>query len=499
MGDGYRGQTGGLLSGLALKESSAKIRDFLQELAGRGEVYVTGGAVRDILRGERVGDLDLTVVDLSPLEVAEEAARRLSWALVPLHEDFGVFRVAHGGFSLDISGLRPGAVDIEEDLRLRDFTFNALAVPLPEALEKTPSEWPLLDPCLGLRDLKSGLIRAISRRNLVDDPLRILRAYRFYALGFGEIEEETRRWLSAERERLLGVARERIAHELMLILKSKRAGETFSLMAEDEVFFVIFPELAEARGVPQPAFHHLDVLGHSLEALRRAEEVLEAPEKFFGTGEPFREVLKDPERVVAVKLAALFHDAGKARTFAPPGKRSDRITFYEHEKVGAEMFEAWATRLRWKRSLAKKVQTLIRHHMRPFFLLELYLEGRLTVRARRRLIRDCPDYPLLFLLALADALAARGPASEKDTPDKLVELFEDLHRFAREIVSRVERERLVTGHDLIEIFGLKPGPVFREILSALEEARMEGRVKDRAGALAWIREYLKGRLPKEGV
>ncbi|HIE33016.1 MAG TPA: CCA tRNA nucleotidyltransferase, partial [Thermodesulfobacteriaceae bacterium] len=304
MGKDSGGQVGGLLSYLALKESLAEIQNFLQELARRGEVYVTGGAVRDILRGERVGDLDLTVVDLSPREVAEEAARRLSWALVPLHEEFGVFRVARGSFSLDISGLRPGAMNIEDDLRLRDFSFNALAVPLSKALERSPSEWPLLDPYQGLRDLKAGLIRAISRRNLIDDPLRILRAYRFYALGFGEIEAETRRWLSAERDRLLGVARERIIYELILILKSERTGETFLLMAEDEVLFVIFPELAEARGVPQPSFHHLDVLGHSLLALSRAEEVLRSPEKFFGDPEPFEELLSDPERRIAVKLAA---------------------------------------------------------------------------------------------------------------------------------------------------------------------------------------------------
>jgi len=482
MGKDSGGQVGGLLSYLALKESLAEIQNFLQELARRGEVYVTGGAVRDILRGERVGDLDLTVVDLSPREVAEEAARRLSWALVPLHEEFGVFRVARGSFSLDISGLRPGAMNIEDDLRLRDFSFNALAVPLSKALERSPSEWPLLDPYQGLRDLKAGLIRAISRRNLIDDPLRILRAYRFYALGFGEIEAETRRWLSAERDRLLGVARERIIYELILILKSERTGETFLLMAEDEVLFVIFPELAEARGVPQPSFHHLDVLGHSLLALSRAEEVLRAPGKFFGDPEPFEELLSDPERRIAVKLAALFHDLGKPKTFAV----RDRITFYEHEKVGARIFLEMAERLRFKKDLAKRVAHLIRNHMWPFHLLAEKEKGRLTARAKRRLLRDVPEYPDLFVVAMADGLAARGPDKDPDEEEKLAEFFRELHEFYRETLRKVERKRLVTGRDLIEIFGLAPGPIFRKLLEAVEEAQVEGRVKTREEALEYI-------------
>ncbi len=462
-----------------------KIVELLRSLVSAGEIYVTGGAIRDVLQGRQIKDLDLTLVDLSPRKVAEQAARELSWALVPLHEEFGVFRVSQGGFCLDFSGLRPGAHNLEEDLRRRDFTFNALAVSLKEILDLPPERWPVIDPCGGLPDLQKGLIRAIARENLKEDPLRILRAYRFLALNYGKIVPETRKWLSEERAGLSRIARERIVYELEHIFKSERTGETLSLMAEDGVLFELFPVLAEGQGVAQPSFHHLDVWEHNLEALRKAEEVLRDPEIFFGTREPFEELRKNSERKMAVKLAALFHDVGKPRTFA----LRDRITFYEHEKVGAHLWIEAAERLRFRKGLIKLVARLIRNHMRPFHLLGEKEKGRLTNRAKRRLIRDVPEYTELFVVAMADALAAQGPDKEPGEEKRLAELFHEIRAFQEEILRETERERLITGYDLMAL-GFKPGPIFRELLEAVEEARVEGRIKTREEALEFLKSYL---------
>ncbi|RUM89473.1 MAG: polynucleotide adenylyltransferase [Thermodesulfatator sp.] len=473
-----------------LRDWPGPVEETLEEVARRERIFLTGGAVRDLLLGRPVKDLDLTVLSRAPEDLARELAQALGWALVPLHEDFGVYRVTREGYTLDVTGLRPGARTLEEDLRLRDFTLNALAVALSEALERPPEAWPLIDPCGGLSDLWARRLRAPDRRNLLEDPLRLLRAYRFFAQDYGEIEPETRGWICETAPELLRVAAERIAAELLLVLETPRAAKAFSLMDSDGVFPVLFPELEEGRGVPQPDYHHLDVLGHGLETLHQLEEILREPSRYLPPEIPVEEALSEKEALWALKLSALFHDAGKSRTFAPAGTRAPRITFYEHERVSVEMFEAWAERLRLPKSLIKRAARLIRHHMRPFFLLELAEEERLTPRAKRRLLRDVPDYPLLFLLALADALSARGPASEPDTARRLSALFEDLHRFAQEVLAPAERERLLTGHDLIAL-GLKPGPIFRKILEAVEEARVEGLVKDREQALAFVQACLQ--------
>ena len=469
------------------------IAAFLREVAPEREIYLTGGAVRDILRKKRVRDLDLTVVDGSPRQLAEEAARRLSFALVPLHEEFGVFRVTREGFTLDISGLRPGARNIEEDLRLRDFTLNALAVPLSEALSRPPSAWPLIDPCGGFSDLSAGIIRAISRENLRDDPLRLLRAYRFLAQGYGKCEGETRRIIQELAPEIHRVAPERVEYELRLIFETHRASETLREMLADGLLAELFPELYEGAGIPQPDYHHLDVLGHALESLSAAEGILSAPEHYPEFEKEIREMVSDREALYAVKLSALFHDAGKSRTFSPAGERAERITFYEHEKESVRLFSAWAERWRIKKKVIKRASLLIRNHMRPFFLLEAREKGRLTARAKRRLLRDCPDLPGLFVVALSDCLSARGPAAEPETCEKLRILFIELKRFSQEVMERVRVKRLLTGHDLIEVLGLKPGPLFRELLSAVEEAQVEGRVRNREEALTLVREILARR------
>ncbi len=457
----------------------------LKELASR-EVYLTGGAVRDILRGQKVQDLDLTVLE-SPEPLAREIAQRLSWTLIPLHEEFGLWRIARGSFTVDLSGLRPGASDLWEDLRLRDFTFNALAVKLEKALYTPPENWPLIDPARGVEDLKKGIIRALSQKNLEEDPLRILRAYRFQAWRYGKIEEETRSWLRELKAQLLSVAAERIEHELRLIMESSQGGKTVRLMAEDGVLDVLFPEISWARGVPQPSFHHLDVFGHLLLSLEWAERILGRPEFFWEDPRPFRELLLNPERVAAVKWAALFHDLGKPYTLV----FRERLTFYEHEKVGAELFWKRAQALRFKKRLAQRVVHLIRHHMRPFHLLEEWEEGRLTARAQRKLLRDVPDYPDLFVVAMADSLAAQGPDKDPKEFRRLARFFEHLRAFQRENLKKVEKKRLVTGRDLIEIWKLKPGPLFRVLLEAVEEAQVEGQVKTRSEALRFLDQKIK--------
>ncbi len=476
---------------LRVPDPEQKFFEVLRRVS-EGEVFVTGGAVRDALCGRPILDLDITVVFDEPKVVAQSISRALSWTMVPLHEEFGVYRVTKSGFNVDVSGLRPGATSLEDDLKLRDFTINAMAVPLKEFLEEEASSWNLVDPCGGRRDLFSKVIRAVSERSFRDDPLRILRAYRFESEGFGRIERKTREMIRNSKKGLRRVARERISSELTRILETSSCAGVFLEMKEDGVLFELFPEMLKARGVPQPDFHHLDVLDHCLEALRASEEVLKSPAEFFGSKEPFEELLADHERRVAVKLASLFHDIGKPLTFAV----RERITFYEHERIGAELFLRRAEALRFKKDLARRVAVLIRNHMRPFHLLSEKLKGNLTPRAKRRLVRDVPEVEDLFVVAAADALAARGPAKDPSEFSLLRELFWEVLEVKRLLEERVEKKRLVTGHDLIAM-GLKPGPVFRRLLDAVEEAVVEGRVSSREEALEYVKRlvYSEGLLP----
>ncbi len=461
------------------------------------ELYVAGGPIRDALLGRNFKDIDLTVPQRAK-EIAFDVAQKYGDAFIPLDEEEGVYRVAIKGFFLDFSSFRKGTKTIEKDLLLRDFSINAMAVPLRDFLETSPANWPIIDPAEGQKDLSRRVVRALGRANFCDDPLRMLRGYRLAAeLGF-ELEAETRGLVRELHPALARVSPERINAEL-LALFSHQAGAIVSLMAEDEILFTIFPELLAAKGVAQPSFHHLDVFGHLLLTLKSADAVIKEPERFFGpqalAERVFEGILADQKKQAAVRLAALFHDIGKPHTFAI----RHRITFYEHDRVGEEIFWQIGRRLRFARKFIKDVASLIKHHMRPFHLLREYRAGRLSKRAMRRLLKDVPDYRALFMVAMADSLASAGPDKEEGLEDLLASLFWEIYAFEQEIFAKQEQERLVTGRDLIEIFGLEPGPLFKELLEAVEEARAEGQIKTRDEALSFLTHLIKERYGLHGT
>ncbi|OAG28609.1 CCA tRNA nucleotidyltransferase [Thermodesulfatator autotrophicus] len=460
----------------------SQLIDVLKDLIDQ-EIYVTGGPIRDTFLKRPFKDIDLTLPQ-GAKELAQKVAQKHHGHCVPLDEKEGVFRVVIENYFLDFSNFRQKSRSIEKDLSLRDFTINAMAVTLEEFLHESPSAWNLIDPFEGQKDLSRRLLKALGRTNFIDDPLRMLRGYRLAAELDFALEAQTRKWIKELHKHLGHVARERIATELELLF-SHTAGKVIALMAEDELLFEIFPELKAARNVTQPSFHHLDVFGHLLLALEMSDLVIEAPEKYFGDLEannPFTSIKDSPRKKTAIRLAALFHDIGKPHTFAI----RHRITFYEHDRVGAEIFLKIGERLRFPKKFTKEVALLIRHHMRPFHLLHEFKVNRLSRRAIRRLIKDVPDYPSLFMVAMADSLASAGPDKEPGLEIELANLFWEIHHFNQEVLINQEKERLVTGQDLIDLFGLEPGPIFRELLEAVEEARSEGKIKTREEALSFL-------------
>jgi poly(A) polymerase len=457
----------------------------LQELAEarQVQVYLVGGSVRELALGRQAPDLDLAV-SAQTLELGRELAATLKGTFVLLDEGERTARVVWPGEILDLAEFR--APSLEGDLRARDFTMNAMALELEAVLGRRPLA--LLDPAGGLQDLAQGLIRVLAAENLQYDPLRLLRAYRFAATHAFRLTPETvaavRRYL-AEFPRVAG---ERVHQELFLLLAAPRAGAVLKEMDRSGLLTQVFPELQDAKEVEQNGFHHLDVYDHLLETVVCLEMVLAAPVKYFGelAGELARYAAVPPKTAL-LKLAALFHDVGKPQV-RERRSQPDRYTFYYHEKMGLEIFAAVARRLRLSSSEAKTVASLMALHMRPFLLLPAFGAGELSLRALGRLVRAArAELPGLFALAMGDSLAGQGALKPADSEAVLARLADEAYRFLTQRLEPQERRpRLLSGHDLIGL-GLKPGPQFRQILTAVEEAQWEGVVKTREGALKLAR------------
>jgi len=449
-------------------------------------LWVTGGTLRDALLTRWPRDLDLAVAgDVDALGKA--FARKVRAKFVPLDPATGAVRVAirssQGIDWIDLVALRGPA--IEDDLGARDFTVNAVAIALDGLLGKADAAY--IDPTGGRDDLHAKVIRMTSEKALADDPLRIVRAYRFRAqLGF-DIEPETGAALARLSARAAEPAPERIHHELSRLLRAPAPADTLHRMMADGVLGRILPELAATVGVAQNDHHHLAVWEHTVETVRALGEILaDPPEALAAEAAAARD---DPALREVLCWAALCHDVGK-----PPcrGEADGKVHFRGHDEAGADLFLTAAKRLRLPGWKGRRAGNLIRHHLRPLHLTEPFRAGTLTVRAVDRLHRALgDDLGALFLLALADSRASLGPARPPDAEGTLLALYAHVAQVREERIRPIEgAPRLLTGRDLMDRLGVPKGPAVGELLEALRDAQIAGEVTTREGAEAWVRARL---------
>jgi poly(A) polymerase/tRNA nucleotidyltransferase (CCA-adding enzyme) len=507
-------------------DHAAMLMPIQQFLAGRGSTaWLVGGYVRDLLCGRPGSDIDIAV-DGSALALARELADRTDGAFVPLDDATDTARVvwkARDGsatvpFVVDLVRLR--ALSILDDLRLRDLTINALALPLAEALHTTDARAVLLDPTGGRSDLAQRRIRACGPTTLTDDPLRMLRAVRFAAQLACALAPETDTTLRQSIALIDTIAQERIRDELLKLFAAPHTAPWLAYLDEIRLLTRIIPELEPARDCAQPTQHFLPVLAHLFETVCVWEwlfaqingsakvDAMKAvpgdgivPMEFMLPAAPqaqpqlmvsrqhgallqermAQDVTGGHRRYAVFKLAALLHDVGKPATKQtyPDG----RITFYDHQIVGAEMVSQIGRRLRLGREATTYIQLIVREHMRPHQLHALGPE--LSRRAVYRLLRDTgAAAPDVLVHALCDHLAAKGPRVSLAGWEEHV-LWTDgilAQRWTERSVLRTTR--LITGDEVMQLTGIEPGPIVGRILAAVDEAQFLGEVRTREEALA---------------
>jgi putative nucleotidyltransferase with HDIG domain len=343
----------------------------------------------------------------------------------------------------------------------------------------------LVDPTGGLSDLKAGLIRAVSPAVLEDDPLRLLRAYRFACLLGFEVEEGTRINISANIDLLPKVARERINYELFKMLDCPDVGRLIHEMGEVGLFEAIFHELVATRKVTANSYHHLPLFTHSLETIPQLEARLDSlPD--WAKESLGQELSPSVSRMAATKVSAILHDIGKPGTWLIT--EEGRHTFIGHDKLGATMIKSLAEMQKWPKVLARMVERLVLWHLRPG---QLFHTGEPTQKALNRFYRTVgDDVPELMLLSFGDLGATRGPGltgpDRQRLENNLVGLL-DGYAVYKEELKRLPR--LLTGLEIMHLLGIRPGPLVGEILSALSEAQELKEVSDRSQAEAFARSF----------
>lgn len=432
----------------------APVAEVLDALRGAGhEAALVGGAVRDRLLGGRP--------DPDDWDVATSAHPDMVAALFPAHSwdnRFGTVTVA-GRPSVEITSYRteggyrdrrrPDEVrfgaSLEEDLARRDFTVNAIAW-VPEDLDRGVGR--LVDPHDGAGDLERRVLRTVGDpdERFAEDALRLVRAARIAGrLGLA-LDAETGTAVRRRAADAGAVSGERLRDELLRMLDDPMPSRPLGLLERLGLLAVVLPEVAALRGVPQAKAVPGDALDHTLRAVDAAAS---------------------SDR--ALRLAALFHDVGKASTLADGH-------FIGHDRVGAELAEAALRRLRVPRSIAAPVVRAIRHHMYDY-------EPAWSDAAVRRFVRRIGegDMPLLFGLRRADD-AASGVA------DEAAEVQAELERrIAAELAGSGDllrhRRLAIDGDDLQRELGMVPGPRLGAVMEALTEAVLDDPSRNRRDEL----------------
>lgn len=424
-------------------------RTIVQTLRDRGfTAYFAGGCVRDKLLGVEPKDFDVA----TSAQITDVV--RLFPQTVPVGAQFGVVLVIHEGIQVEVATFRADGVyvdgrhptsvrfsDAREDALRRDFTINGMFY--------DPVTEQVIDYVEGQEDLAAGLMRAIGDpyARFTEDRLRMLRGVRLAArLGF-TIVPETFSAIQELAPTIVDIAWERIGDEVIKILTEGGAQRAFQLLTESRLLPVILPEIEAMRGVEQsPDFHpEGDVFVHTLLLLDK---------------------LDHPTETLA--LGALLHDVAKPVCRAQSKKR---ITFYGHCETGAEMAIEICQRLKRSRETWARVSYLVKNHLRLISAPEMRTSNL------KRFLRE-EGIEELLELARIDALSSSGDLRPYEfCRKKLAELGPE----------QIAPPRLFTGRDLIDL-GLQPGPRFKEILHAVEDAQLEGRIATRDDALSWVRQ-----------
>lgn len=442
------------------------------------EIYLVGGAVRDILLGkENITDRDLIVADEDAKIFAQKVAEFLGAKFIPLDEVNKIYRVVLADKINYLDITNPIGGSIEKDILRRDLRVNAIVVNI-----KTGNFY---DPTNGLGDIKNKVLNGISEDNFTDDPLRLLRIFRFYSiLGF-EISDELMNIAKKYCDLILKPAPERVEYELMKLFDGKNAHNSLLKMDECGILERIFPFVSELKQIPPNAHHHLDLFHHCVETVRQIQAIYEksAPE--------VKEHLEKIDfggfsRIAHLKLAGFMHDIGKFSCwFIEEG--TGRHRFYKHENEGEKLCVPVLKKLKFSNKQIDYIKKIIKNHM---YATAVVCSPELTPKVMMRYIRKMEDDSLdAIIIAKADRLSAQGPEITKEIVDENLNLLSTLEKFYIDSLETIEPlPKLLDGNEIMKILKIPPSPLLGKILNDLHEAQISGDVNTKEEAIEFIKK-----------
>lgn len=442
------------------------------------EVYIVGGFIRDILLFEEESpDIDLIVCS-SELELfTKDLADKLNAYFIELDPINSIYRLVLEDKIHYIDITKPINNNLEQDVKRRDLTINAI---LYDINNKN-----FIDLTGGIKDIEEGVIRGISYDNFNDDPLRLLRIFRFHAKTGFDIEEKLILTAKELHNKINEPAKERINTELLKMFEGKYTDSALLKMDECGLLEEIFPIFKEVKKIPPNSHHHLDLFRHSVETVKQIQNIYETqPENIKSHLDTYK--LGGIKLIAFLKSAGFMHDIGKPSCWTIE-EETGRHRFIKHDDIGSKLVVPILKHLKFSKKQIEYIKKLIKYHIYPSSLI---CSEDANDKAYMKFYRKMDDCTIdIIILAMADRLSARGSKVTEEMISKNIEGLKLLLNRYLSMANEIKPiEKLLDGTDIMEILHIKQGKELGEIIKSLKEAQLSGEVNNRDEAVEFIKK-----------
>lgn len=440
------------------------------------EIYLVGGAVRDALDNRTSYDRDLLVLNTDVKDFSKRVADFFNATFIELDGENQIYRLVLKDKINFIDITKPLNNSLQEDLKHRDLTINSIALNL-KTLE-------LFDPTGGILDFKNKILRCYSENAIIEDPLRLLRFFRFQAIYGFSIDEQTINWTQKHKNLLSKPAIERKNYEIIKLFAGEYAHTAILTMDRAGILEELFPFVAEYKKVPPNTHHHLDLFHHLVETVKQIQIIYKnSPQEVKSHLEQID--FGANSRLAHLKFAGFLHDIGKFSTWTI--EENGRHRFIKHDDIGSKIAKDILTHNKFSKKQITYICKMIKYHIYPSGVVSSPdLNEKVMMRFIRKMEEDSLD---VITLAKADRLSARGEAVSEEMVENNLNLLTQLQNFYLKQKDSINLPKLLNGNEIMKILNINASPKLGEIIQNLHEAQINGEVSNKEEAIEFVKKF----------